>query len=94
MEKPHRVQIIAVPVACTDGFKNTWREVADWAAGQLYSRYGDAVQTQYYDLYDPACPTLPLDAQLPIILVDGQLLSSGGKISVPAIRRKLEELGG
>jgi hypothetical protein len=35
--------------------------------------------------------TLPL--QLPLVLVNGQVLSSGGKISVPAIQRHLEALG-
>jgi hypothetical protein len=93
MDKVHRVQIIAVPVACSDGFKDTWREVAEWVAGQLHNRFGDAVRTEYYDLFDTACPTIPPDAQLPVILVDGQALDSCGKISVPAIRKRLEDLG-
>ena len=40
METLHRVQIIAVPVACGDGFKVTWREVAGWASDQLQARFG------------------------------------------------------
>jgi hypothetical protein len=91
MEKSHRVQIIAVPVACTEGYKDTWQEVAKWADGQLHSRFGDAVQTEYYDLFDPGCPAIPPNAQLPVVLIDGRFFSSGGKISVPAIREKLEE---
>ena len=93
MGKVHQVQIIAVPVACSDGFIDTWREVAEWAGGQLQARFGDAVQTDYYDLFDPGCPDIPANAHLPVVMVDGQLLSSGGKISVPAIRKKLEEIG-
>ena len=93
MDKQHLVQIIAVPVACSGGFKDTWREVAEWAAGQLQNRFGGAVLTEYYDLFDANCPTLPPNTQLPVVLVDGQLLNSGGKISIPAIRKKLEESG-
>lgn len=92
MNRSHRVQIIAAPVACSDGFKDTWREVAEWAAGQLRGRFGDAVQTVYYDLFDADCPDVPPNAQLPVILVDGQSISIGGKISIPAIRKKVEEL--
>lgn len=91
MEKMHRVQIIASQVVCSEGFKDTWREVTEWAKGQLRSRFGDRVCTEYYDLFDPGYPAIPPNSQLPIVLVDGELLSSGGKISVPAIRKKLEE---
>jgi len=45
---------------------------------------------RYYDLSDPACPTIPPGAQLPIVLVEHEVLSSGGKISVPKIKRKIE----
>ena len=31
----HLVEIIGAPVACKEGVKETWRKVADWAAGQL-----------------------------------------------------------
>jgi hypothetical protein len=87
------VQIVGVPVACAEGMKDTWREVAAWAAGQLSARFGPSVQVQYFDLFDPACPPLPDGAQLPLVLVDGQAVTSGGKVSVPAIRRCLEALG-
>lgn len=87
------IQIIGAPVACADGVKETWREMAGWLAGQVRARYGTAVTTTYYDLFDPDCPTLPPDAQLPLVLVNGQLLSSGGKLSMPAIRRHLDALG-
>ena len=86
------VQIIAAPIACKDGVKDTWRETAAWAAGQLRQHFGETVQLQYFDLFDPACPTLPDGAQLPLILVNGELLSSGGKISLPSIRCKIETI--
>lgn len=86
------VVIVGASVACEDGIKETWREVADWAAGQLKVRYGEQVKVEYFDLFDPNCPPIPSDCQLPLVLVDGKMVSSGGKISIPLIRKKLEEL--
>ena len=87
------IQIVGAPVACADGVKDTWRELAGWIAGKLQTRYGTAVSVTYYDLFDPDCPALLQDTQLPLVLVDGDVLSSGGKLSMPAIRRHLESLG-
>jgi hypothetical protein len=92
MEEAIVVQIVGAPVACAAGVRDTWREVAGWAAGQLHTRFGDAVCVEYYDLFDPTCPPLPPAAQLPLVLINGVLLSSGGKISVPAIRKCVEAL--
>lgn len=87
------VQIVGAPVACASGVKDTWREIATWAAGQLHDRFGDQVQVAYCDLFDPACPPLPPGAQLPVIIVAGEVLSNGGKVAMPLIRRRLEALG-
>ncbi len=87
------VEIVGAPVSCAGGAKDTWREVADWAARQLRLRFGEQVRVQYYSLFDLACPPLPPDAQLPLVLVDREVLSSGGKVAVPAIRKRLESLG-
>lgn len=93
MNSPIAIQIVGAPVACTEGVKDMWREVATWAAGQMAARFGETVKVEYFDLFDPACPPLPPGAQLPLVLVSGEVLSNGGKISVPAIRRRLETLG-
>jgi disulfide oxidoreductase YuzD len=85
------VQIIGAPIACSSGVKDSWRDVAKWAAGQLKTKFGDAVEIRYYDLFDADCPPMPAGAQLPLVMVAGEVVSSGGKISVPAIRRKIEE---
>lgn len=90
---PVLVQIIGAPIACKEGIKDSWREVADWAAGQLKARFGEAVQVNYYDLFDAKCPSLPTGAHLPVVLVNGEVLSSGEKISVPAIRKRIESVG-
>lgn len=86
------VQIIGAPIACSDGVKDTWREVAGWAAGQLKTRFNEDVLVQYYDLFDAACPAIPPGMQLPLVLVNGKVLSSGGKIRVPLIRKQVETL--
>ena len=56
MSGPVLIQIIGAPIACKEGVKDTWREVAGWAEGQLKARFGDAVQVKYYDLFDARLP--------------------------------------
>lgn len=87
------VSIVGAPVACADGVKDTWRELAHWATGQIHARYGDRVEVTYFDLFDATCPPLPPDAQLPVVLVNNQVVISGGKLAVPVIRQRLEALG-
>ncbi len=80
-------------MACAEGVKETWRDVAKHAADQLIARFGDQVIVCYFDLFEPDCPPLPDGAQLPLVLLNGEMLSSGGKISVPVIRKRIEALG-
>ncbi|MDP2995273.1 MAG: hypothetical protein Q8N46_09165, partial [Anaerolineales bacterium] len=61
-----------------------------WALCVRVMSHDEGVQMQYFDLFDPACPPMPPGAQLPLVLVNGEVLSSGGKISVPVIRCKIE----
>ncbi len=84
------VQIIGAPIACKDGVKDSWRDVAKWAIGQLKGHFGEAVDARYFDLFDANCPSMPANAQLPLVLINGEVVSSGGKISIPVIRRKIE----
>lgn len=92
MSTPVLVQIIGAPIACAEGVKDSWREVAKWAIGQLKGYFGEAVEARYYDLFDADCPSLPADAQLPLVLVDGAVTINGGKIAIPTIRHKVEAL--
>ena len=86
------VTIVGAPIACKEGVKDTWREIAEWASGNLHQRFGEGVRVQYFDLIDPACPPIPSGAQLPLVLVNGEVLSNGGKVSVPVIRKKIDTL--
>jgi hypothetical protein len=92
MQMPIEVKIVGAPVACTDGVKELWRDVAAWASRQLETKYGDLVITRYFDLFDPESPTFPADSQLPVVFVGEKLISSGGKISIPLIRQEIEAL--
>ncbi len=67
--------------------------MSGWSADQLRRRYGRTVLAEYHDLFDADCPPLPPDAQLPLVLVNGSVLSSGGKLNMPAISRAVEALG-
>ena len=93
MSAPVMVTIIGVPVACKDGVKDSWQEVADWAAGQLKAHFGETVGVRYYNLFDADCPSVPPGVQLPLVLANNDVISSGGKISVPSIRKYLEASG-
>lgn len=86
------VQIIGAPIACKEGVKDSWREVARWTEEQLKARFGEAVQVKYYDLFDVDCPSMPQEAQLPVVLVNGETTINGGKIAISVIRRKIESL--
>jgi hypothetical protein len=87
------IEIIGAPVACAEGFTDPWREAAGWAAEKLKKLYGEGVEIIYYDLFAAECPTLGEGAVLPAVLVNGEAVIMGGKISIPLIRSKLEELG-
>lgn len=92
MNTPIEIQIIGAPIACAEGVKDSWRETARWAAGQLKGHFGDAVAVRYFDLFDSDCPSLPANAQLPVVLVNGAVTINGGKIAIPTIRHKVEAL--
>ncbi len=77
------VQIIGAQVVCASEVKDSWREIAEWVAGQLAYRFGDAVQDEYFDLFDPSCPPLPKGAQLPVVIVKGKVISCGGNQETP-----------
>ncbi len=92
MSQPVLVQIIGAPIACVDGVKDTWRDVAHWAEGQLLARFGETVKVKYYDLFDEDCPSMPAGAQLPLVIIEGDVVINGGKISIPVVRRKIESI--
>lgn len=98
------VRVFGVPSAndCDCGTQSTtWREATAWVERSLKAHFGEQIRIEYYDLFGDAVDTFPevLDlvargeAQPPLVFVGDELLSSGGRISGPAIRRRLEALG-
>jgi len=101
MGYPIPVRIFGVPTACATGVTDTWRKAAGWARQQLTARFGQQVTVEYCDLFSPEMDRFPEvmalvaagQGQVPLIFVGDELLSAGGKVSVPDIRRRLEALG-
>lgn len=95
------VRIFGTLTACREGTVDAWRDTAAFARRALSKRFGHQVVVEYYDLFSPEMDRFPEvvalvaagRAQVPLVFVDGKLLSSGGKISVPIIRRRLEAIG-
>jgi len=93
------VRIFGVPMACSEGITDVWRNVTNQARGQLVRRFGDRIVEEYYDLMSPDMDRFPevladisAGAQVPLVYVDGELLSQGGKISVPSIAKRISSL--
>jgi disulfide oxidoreductase YuzD len=101
MDDPIAVRIFGVPLTCATGVTDAWGEVANWARKQLTARFGEQVSVEYYDLFSPQMDRFPEvlalvrggDTAMPLVFVGTDLVSAGGKISLPTIRRRLEAAG-
>jgi disulfide oxidoreductase YuzD len=95
------VRVFGVPTAGTCGQQDGWRDATEWIARSLKAHFGEQIRVEYYDLFSAALDAFPNvmelvgqgEAQPPLVFVGDELFSSGGRISGPAIRRRLEILG-
>ena len=87
------IQITGSLIACSQGVRDDWRDLAEWLRSKMTALYGDQVAVKYFDIFDPDCPSLPPDAKLPVVKINEEVLSMGGKISMTLIRKKIESLG-
>ncbi len=98
------VRVFGVPTTsgCDCGTNTgTWRDATEWVARSLKARFGDRVRVEYLDLFLDALDTFPQvmelvacgEAKPPLVFIGDELFSSGGKISGPAIRKRLQALG-
>jgi hypothetical protein len=87
------IQITGSLIACSQGVRDDWRDLSEWLWSKMTALYGDQVTVKYFDIFDPDCPSLPPKAKLPVVRVNGDVLSMGGKISMTLIRKKIESLG-
>ncbi len=101
MDHPVPIRVFGVPTACATGVTDAWRKAAAWARQRLTARFGQQVAVEYYDLFSSEMDRFPEvvalvaagQGQAPLVFVDGELLSSGGKVSGPDIRRRLQIMG-
>lgn len=87
-----RVEIIGCQIACSQGVRDDWRDLAKWIGSKLDAFYGRQVVIRYYDLLDADTPPLPNQAKLPIVMVNGEVISMGGKILMGLIRKKIDSI--
>ncbi len=93
-----RLLIVGVPAAATCAPEKTWRAAADLVRGRLRARFGVDVVVEYAELFTPDMAAHPAAEALvadgsavpPVVLLDGVLVSSGGKLNVSAIERAVQ----
>jgi disulfide oxidoreductase YuzD len=94
------VKIFGVPVAgCKPG--KTWQDTANFAKNWLSSRFGEQVKVEYIEFLPPKWKEFPqiIDlinkgkAKIPIIVVNDEVLSTGGKVNISQIERHLLDIG-
>jgi len=94
------VRIFGTLAACSTGVTDGWRDTATMIAGQLVGRFGDQVIVEYFDLFGPEMDSFTdvlaavsqQSLMLPLVYINDELFSSGGKINGPSIRRRIEVL--
>ena len=83
------------------GATDAWQGAADYARRRLKRAFGPHVQVEYCTAFSPEISRFPQalalvrlgNAPLPLIFIGDELFSTGGKISIPDISRRLETLG-
>ena len=88
-----QIEIIGSLIACSEGVRDDWREIAKWLGEKLNAQYGSQVEVRYYDLFDDTKPELPDNAKLPVVMINHKVVSQGEKISIPIIKAELLNLG-
>lgn len=88
------VLIAGLPSAASCPPERTWRAAAGFVAQRLQARFGDEVTIDYVDLFSPEMAghsdverAIADGLDLPLVLLDGAVHSSGGKLNVSAIER-------
>jgi hypothetical protein len=94
------VQVFAAPSA-TCGSGSTWESVTAYLGERLHARFGESVVVEHIVMFTPRSFDFPdvmrglqEGAELPIVRVGGEIVSSGGKLSesriAQAINARLE----
>ncbi|MCW5962532.1 MAG: hypothetical protein KIT83_00730 [Bryobacterales bacterium] len=86
-DAPIRVVIFCAPDAgCGSGA--TWSGAASFVRERLLRRFGDRAETEHVEVFTPrffefpnALSALAAGSPLPFVMVGGQIISQGGKLS-------------
>lgn len=89
---PIPVYIFGLPdAACGQGM--TWSAAAAYVRRRLQNKFGDAVTLDYIEIFSARCFDFPevierlqAGGKPPIVLVGGQFVDQGSKISEPVLR--------
>lgn len=99
------VSVHVVVVAVTGGScagKPTWETATGLLRSRLHRRFGDSVSVVYVELFSPESFKLPEvlngigdeSLRLPVVLVNGQVVSAGVKLNEGLIARSIAEVLG
>jgi disulfide oxidoreductase YuzD len=94
------IRIFGAPTACSGGVSDGWRSAGLAIGGRLVQWFGEQVHFEYVDLLKPEMDRFPRVVerisserlQLPIVFIEDELFSAGGKINGPGLRRRVEEM--
>ena len=99
IESNHKavIKVFALPMEACDPGK-TWKAAFQHLAKRLYERYGNRIEMEFIELFSPEsfryADIMKMVAEgkpsPPYVMVDDRLISSGGKLSEPAIRHVLD----
>lgn len=94
------VRIFGVPVAgCKPG--KSWQDAANFAKNWLSSRFGKQVEVEYVEFLPCRWKDFPEvielinkeKAKIPIITVNDEVISTGGKVNISQIEKYLLDIG-
>lgn len=93
------VAVVAVSGGACAG-KPTWETATGFLRRQLQRRFGVSVSVEYVELFSPGSLDLPAVLQgigdgslrLPVVLVNGEVLTSGTKLNEGLIAARVAEL--
>lgn len=95
------VQVFAAPDASC-GNRNTWSAATAYIRARLHQRFGDQVVVEHVEIFTArsfeftdVLAAIQRGSPLPIVVVDGRIVSVGGKLAERPIARAVETaLGG
>ncbi len=99
MPKPVYVRVFAVPDVRCGGHAMTWSGATALINERMKRRFGECVETEHIEVFSPRSFEFPnimaeiaSGSQLPIVTVEDQVVSRGGKLSDRTIAQAIEAL--